>query len=46
MKGNSRFMGGKSKKVEVRSLKSGRRGWGNEEFVIWYVYFAIKSAIL
>lgn len=37
--------GGKAKKGEVRSLKSGRRDWGNEEFVIWYVCFAIKSVI-
>ncbi|MBO5483346.1 MAG: hypothetical protein J5978_08490 [Spirochaetaceae bacterium] len=46
MKENSGFMGGKAKKGEVRSLKVGWRDWGNEEFVIWYVYFAIKSAIL
>ena len=48
MKGNSEFMGGKAKKGDVRSLKvgGGGRDWGNEEFVIWYVYFAIKSAIL
>lgn len=46
MKGNSEFMGGKAKKGEVRKLRAGRRDWGNEEFVILYVYFAIKSAIL
>ena len=38
--------GGKAKKGEVRKLRAGRRDWGNEEFVIWYVCFAIKSAIL
>lgn len=46
MKEISGFMGGKAKKGEVRKLRAGRRDWGNEEFVIWYVYFAIKSAIL
>lgn len=56
MKGNSGFgiqrgegkfgiYGGKAKKGEVRKLRAGRRDWGNEEFVIWYVCFAIKSAI-
>ena len=36
---------GKAKKGEGRSLKEGGRDLGNEEFVIWYVCFAIKSAI-
>lgn len=38
--------GGKAKKGDVRKLRAGWRYWGNEEFVIWYVCFAIKSAIL
>ena len=38
--------GGKAKNGEFRKLRAGRRDCGNEEFVIWYVCFAIKSAIL
>lgn len=48
MKNEGKFgiHGGKAKKGEVRSLKVGWRDWRNEEFVILYVYFAIKSEIL
>lgn len=48
MKGNSGFgiqRGEEAKKGEVKSLGAGRRDWGNEKFVIWYVCFVIKSAI-
>ena len=44
--GNFGIYGGNAKKGEVRKLRAGRRDWGNEEFVIWYVCLAIKSAIL
>ena len=49
MKGNSEVgiqRGEDAKKGEVKSLGAGGRDWGNEEFVIWYVCFAIKSEIL
>ena len=48
MKGNSEVgiqRGEDAKKGEVKSLGAGRRDWGNEKFVIWYVCFVIKSAI-
>ena len=45
MRENSELMWGKAKKGEVRKL-GGEIGWEKENIVIWYVCFAIKSAIL